>query len=132
MKALAGLLCLLLAGCSTQQPSSPSPSPSANVVFVCSPTDFHCSDFSEAGILTAVAGLGYPVKTVTIGLTAHSCPVPEAFLPETAPPCLPPYSAYVSFVGTDKIAQVELGDRPDGSGVYVVLGFAPNDSSPAP
>jgi hypothetical protein len=29
----------------------------------------------------------------------------------------------VSFVGTDKVAQVELGDTAEGSGVYVVLGF---------
>ena len=124
MKAIAGLLCVLLAGCVAPQLSVSTPSPSASVVFVCSP-DFPCSEFSEARVLSAVAGLGYPVKTITIGLLARSCPVPPA------PPCLHPYGAHVSFVGTDKVAELELGDTPEGSGPYVVLGFdvEPADSS---
>jgi hypothetical protein len=113
LKALAGLLCVLLAGCATPQSSSPSPSPSASITFTCDP--IYCSDVPkggvlEGGVLTAVAGLGYPVKTVTIGVFNYSCGVPD--LSGTAPPCpattiLP--TAYVSFVGTDKIATVKVG-----------------------
>jgi len=124
MKAIVGLLCVLLAGCAVPELSSSSPSPTTSVVFVCAP-ELPCSDFSEARVLTAVAGLGYPVKTITIELLARSCPVPPA------PPCLHPYGARVSFVGTDKVAELELGDTPEGSGPYVVLGFdvEPADSS---
>jgi hypothetical protein len=109
MKALAGLLCVLLAGCVTPQGSSPGPSPSVSITFACSP--IYCSDVIKGAVLTAVAGLGYPVKTVTIGVFGFSCGVPPN-PPETAPPCpattiLP--TAYVSFVGTDKIATVKVG-----------------------
>jgi hypothetical protein len=127
MKALAGLLCVLLAGCATPQSSSPSPSPSASITFECSP--ILCSDVSrgavlEGAVLTAVAGLGYPVKTVTIGVFNYSCGVPNP--PETAPPCpaatiLP--TAYVSFVGTDKIATVEIGTVTGGPGIDSVVSF---------
>lgn len=128
MKALAGLLCVLLAGCATPQPSSPSPSPSASITFECSP--ILCSDVAkgavlEGDVLTAVAGLGYPVKTVTIGVFGFSCGVPPN-PPETAPPCpattiLP--TAYVSFVGTDKIATVKIGTVTGGPGIDSVVSF---------
>jgi hypothetical protein len=127
MKALAGLLCVLLAGCATPQSSSPSPSPSASITFECSPALFDCSDISTGAVLTAVAGLGYPVKTVTIGVLARDCGVPMD--PGTAPPCPRLPAAYVSFVGTDKIAEVELGNVPGGPGIYSVLGFGPAGSS---
>jgi len=130
MKALAGLLCVLLAGCAAPQLSSPSPSPSVSITFDCSPKYFACSDISEAGILTAVANLGYPVKAITIGFVAKECGVWQP--PDTAPPCQHPNAAYVSFVGTDKIAEIVLGDTSDASGVYYILDFAANDSSPAP
>jgi hypothetical protein len=137
MKALAGLLCVLLAGCATPQSSSPSPSPSAGITFECSP--ILCSDVAkgavlEGGVLAAVAGLGYPVKTVTIGVYGYSCGVPPD-PPETAPPCpattiLP--TAYVSFVGTDKIATVKVGTATGGPGIdsVVLLEVLPGDSSP--
>jgi hypothetical protein len=127
LKALAGLLCVLLAGCATPQSSSPSPSPSASITFTCDP--IYCSDVPkggvlEGGVLTAVAGLGYPVKTVTIGVFNYSCGVPD--LSGTAPPCpaatiLP--TAYVSFVGTDKIAVVKVGTVPGGPGIDSVVSF---------
>jgi len=107
MKALAGLLCVLLAGCVTVQSS-------ASITFDCSPVV--CSDVSkgadlEGRVLAAVAGLGYPVKTVTIGVFGFSCGVPPD-PPDTPPPCpattIPP-TAYVTFVGTDKIATVKVG-----------------------
>ena len=103
------MLCVLLAGCATPQGSSPGPSPSVSITFACSP--IYCSDVIKGAVLTAVAGLGYPVKTVTIGVFGFSCGVPPN-PPETAPPCpattiLP--TAYVSFVGTDKIATVKVG-----------------------
>ena len=125
MKALAGLLCVLLAGCVTPQGSSPGPSPSVSITFACSP--IYCSDVIKGAVLTAVAGLGYPVKTVTIGVLARDCGVPMD--PGTAPPCPRLPAAYVSFVGTDKIAEVELGNVPGGPGIYSVLGFGPAGSS---
>ena len=127
MKALGGLLCVLLASCATPQPSSPSPSPSASITFECSPIYFECSAISEGAVLTAVAGLGYQVKTVTIGVLARDCGV--AIPPETARPCPRLPEAYVSFVGTDKIAKVELGNVPGGPGIYSVFSFGPAGSS---
>jgi hypothetical protein len=103
MKAVTGLLCLLLAGCATRQP----PSPDASITFDCAPV--YCS-VSEADILSAVAGIGYPVKGITIiASLPYDCPVPEDGV--TFPPCPPtddPPIAYVAFVGTDKIAQVAI------------------------
>src|SRR5689334_8789769 len=110
MKALAGMLCVLLAACATSQSSVPSPIPSASIAFECSPIYFRCSEISEGAVLTAVAGLGYPVKTVTIGALARDCGV--VIPPETPRPCPGLPEAYVSFVGTDKIAKVELGNVP--------------------
>ena len=130
MKALAGLLCVLLAGCVAAQPSSSSPSPSPSVAFVCSPVYFDCSDISPGAVLAAVVGLGYPAKIITIGVLARDCGVPVP--PETDRPCPRLPAAYVSFEGTDKIAEVELGNVPGGPGTYSVLGFEANDSSPAP
>jgi len=130
MKALAGLLCVLLAGCVAAQPSSSSSSPSASVAFVCSPASFDCSAISPGAVLAAVAGLGYPAKTITIGVLARDCGVPMP--PETDRPCPTLPAAYVSFEGTNKIAWVELGNVPGGPTTYSVLGFEPNDSSPAP
>ena len=120
------LLCLLLAGCATPPPSSPS----ASITFVCSSIYFDCSGISKGAILIAVAGLGYPVKTISIGLLARDCGVPIP--PETDRPCPGLPAAYVSFEGTDKIAEVELGNVPGGPTTYSVLSFEPNDSSPAP
>jgi hypothetical protein len=113
MKALAGLLCVLLAGCATAQPSSPSPAPSASINFVCGQDTSYCSDIPPAGvveraILSAVAGVGYPVKTVTFSYMTASCPVPPA------PPCLATPAAYVSFVGTDETAEVQIGTNGSG------------------
>lgn len=136
MKALAGLLCVLLAGCVAPQSSSPSASPSSSITFWCDPT--YCSDVAkgavlEGGVLTAVAGLGYPVQSVSIGVLNLSCGVPDP--PGTAPPCPPPGTlpkAYVNFVGTNTIAVVELGKVTGGPGTYSVVSvdFLPGDSSP--
>ena len=113
MKALAGLLCLLLAGCVTPASSSPSPTPSASITFVCGQDTTYCSGIPAGGvleraILTAVAGVGYPVKTVTFSYMARSCPVPPA------PPCLAAPGAYVSFVGSDLTAEVQIGTEGGG------------------
>lgn len=119
MKAIAGLLCLLLAGCATPQPSSPSPAPSASITFVCGQDTSYCSDIPPGGvleraILTAVAGVGYPVKTVTFSYLARSCPVPPA------PPCLAEPGAYVNFVGSDLTAEVRIGTEGGGPAVDAV------------
>jgi hypothetical protein len=113
MKVLGGLLCLLLAGCATPQPSSPSPAPGASITFVCGQDVSYCSDIHPGGvlegaILTAVAGVGYPVKTVTFAYMARSCPIPPA------PPCLAAPAAYVGFVGTDETAEVQIGTEGGG------------------
>jgi hypothetical protein len=125
MKALAGLLCILLAGCATPQSSSPSPSLGASITFDCS--QIYCSDAIKAAVLTAVAGVGYPVKTVSFGYLTRSCPVPPA------PPCLYTPGAYVTFVGTDKMAELRVGTAgggPEVASVVVVDIVVPGDSSP--
>jgi len=58
-----------------------------------------------------VAGVGYPVKTVTFSYMARSCPVPPA------PPCLAAPGAYVSFVGTDETAEVQIGTEGGGPAI---------------
>jgi hypothetical protein len=62
-----------------------------------------------------VAGLGYPVKTVTIGPFGFNCggPFPSGTYacPLAAGP-LP--TAYVTFVGTDKVAALEIGTQRGG------------------
>ena len=124
MKALAGLLCVLLAGCAAPQASSSSPSPSASITFQCRP--IYCPDVAkgavlEGAVLEAVAGFGYPVKTVLIEVLGYSCGVPDAS--GIAPPCPDPRilpRAYVSFVGTDQTAIVELGKTTGGPGIYTV------------
>lgn len=103
MKAVTVVLCVLLAACATRQP----PSPDASITFDCAP--IYCS-VSEGDILSAVAGIGYPVTSITIVASLpYDCPVPEDGV--TFPPCPPtddPPIAYVAFVGTDKIAQVAI------------------------
>ncbi len=124
MKALAGLPCVLLAGCATAQSSSLSPTPNASITFDCRP--IYCPDIAkgavlEDAVLAAVAGLAYPVKTVTIAVLGYSCGVPDAS--GIAPPCPDPSilpRAYVSFVGTDRTAIVELGKVTGGPGTYSV------------
>jgi len=128
MKALAGLLCVLLAGCVAAQPSSSTSPPSASITVVCEVT--YCLDVPEGGViqaavLRAVAGVGYPVKIVSFGYLARSCPVPPA------PPCLFTPSASVRFVGTDETAEVQLGiagGRPEVDAV-VLFGVFPGDSA---
>jgi hypothetical protein len=93
--------------------SSLSRSPSASITFVCAPDISYCSDIPPGGvlegaILTAVAGVGYPVKTVSFTFMARSCPVPPA------PPCLFTPAASVSFVGTGEIAEVIIGTAGGG------------------
>jgi hypothetical protein len=111
--ALTVTACLLLsaclAGCGTTQQATPSPSSSPSGTFVCQSDDY-CTELSKAAVLAAVADLGYPIKTVTIGIYGLSCGAPfpsgTALCPLATDP-LP--TAYVAFVGTDKIAAVEIG-----------------------
>jgi hypothetical protein len=98
------------------------PIPSASITFECSP--IYCSDVSKGAVpkgavLTAVAGLGYPVKTVTIGLFNQSCGVP----PAPCPPADTLPTAWVSFAGTDKIAIVKIGTVTGGPGIDSVVSF---------
>lgn len=128
MKSLAVLLCVLLAGCATTQPASSY----ASISFNCAPAVFDCSGSSEGAILMAVVGLGYPVRTITIAPSSgYDCAVPPPA--ETAPQCLPPASdlptAYVTFVGTDKIAHVQIRTGPLSIFGDAVVSF---DIPPAP
>ena len=88
-----------------------------------------CSDAAkgavlEAAVLAAVAGLGYPVKDVTIFVPNLSCGVPDAS--GIAPPCPLPGTlptGYVSFVGTDKTAVVKIGTVTGGPEPDAVVSF---------
>ena len=136
MKALAGLLCVLLTGCVTAQSSAPSPTPNASITFDCRP--IYCPNVAqgavlEDSVLTAVAGLGYPVKSVTIGVFGYSCAVPDA-PGDSPPPCPDPRAlprAAVSFVGTNENAVVELANVTGEPGMHSVgsVEVYPGDSS---
>jgi hypothetical protein len=65
-----------------------------------------CDDDTKAVVLTAVAGLGYPVKDVSICQFRLSCNPPPVDRTCPMPGLLA--TAYVSFVGTDKIAILNM------------------------
>ena len=120
--AVAALvLACLLAGC--QAAATGSPSFTVDVTFNCqSPDD--CLASSKQAVLDAVTDLGYRVTSVTIGIYGLSCGAPfpsaEASCPlETDP--LP--TAYVAFVGTDKVAAVQVGTVTGGPGTDSVVAF---------
>jgi hypothetical protein len=93
-----------------------------------SPAPDYCSPAAENAILRAVAFLGYPVRAVTVAAFTFACGGPfaaEAVLCPAVTMMLP--GGYVSFVGTDKIAAVELGTERGGSilGATVVVAEVP-------
>ena len=99
-----------------------TPSPTSVIDFVC--PAFYCSDDSKVAVLTAVASLGYPVKTVTIGLFGLSCGAPFPSRTAACPVATDPLpTAYVSFVSTDKVAAVEVGTVTGGRGIDTVVAF---------
>jgi hypothetical protein len=137
MKILAAvLLCALVAGCAAPVPSptaalspQPVPSPTASLVpatpqpssspaiaLTClglelgaqSPAQpFDCQP-EEAAVLLAVARLGFPVRSITIGLFDFRCGGPFPTGVRSCPAMLAPTggAAYVTFVGTPKVAAV--------------------------
>jgi hypothetical protein len=133
-----GLLSLALVACASPVVTAPvspavttaptasaslSPSPSATVTFICppdpSPTPIpeefvglpsrFCSA-EEVAVLTAVAPLGYTVRTITVVPGGFPCGIP--FL--TGPTACPfdvvhiRNAAYVIFAGTDRVAALTL------------------------
>lgn len=130
MKTLAAvLLCVLVGACASAVPTptrtivpTPNPSPSSAIAFVCPP--IYCSDDSKGAVLKAVAGLAYPVKTVTIGLFGLSCGEPFPSRTASCPLATDPLpTAYVTFVGTDRVAAVEIGTVIGGRGVDRLVAF---------
>ncbi len=123
MKSLAALLGVLVVGCATPAPpptSGPSPSPSASVTFDCPP--IYCTPASKDAILKAVAGLGYPVESVTVGLIGATCGAPFPSSTIACPLATDPLpTAYVTFVGTNEVAAVEVGTIVGG--IDQVLAF---------
>lgn len=143
MKTLiAALLCLLVTGCATPLPSAtraPSaqplatptpflvpprlpPSPSPAIAVTCLGLDlgaqspaqpFDCQP-EEAAVLLAVARLGFPVRTITIGLFDFRCGGPFPTGVRSCPAMLAPTggAAYVMFVGTPKVAAVTFTVAP--------------------
>jgi hypothetical protein len=132
------LLCALLAGCAAPVPSPttspsvpPAPSPTASlapaprspvsspaIALTClglepvAPSPAHALDCQpeEAAVLLSVARLGYPVRGVTIGLFDFGCGGPFATGVRACPAELAPSggAAYVTFIGTQKVAAVTL------------------------
>jgi hypothetical protein len=107
---------------------TPTPSPSPSIVFRCipmilpgfgvtpAPPPAYCLPSSETAVLGAVAFLGYPVESVSLGPFDFNCGGPFAIGVRSCPAyaaTLP--SAYVSFVGTDKVAAVQIGTQRGGS-----------------
>jgi hypothetical protein len=81
-----------------------------------SPPPAYCSDLVEAAVLRAVVSLGYHVKAVTIQPFGFMCggPFPSGvYSCPLAADSLP--TAYVTFVGTDKVAALEIGTQRGGS-----------------
>ena len=113
MKVLAGLLWVLLAGCAAPQPSPPVPSQNAGITFDCPNPNggqpVMCDDDTKAVVLTAVAGLGYPVRDVSICAFRLNCNPPPIDRTCPVPGLLT--TAYVSFMGTDKIAILNMQDH---------------------
>jgi len=86
------------------------------------PPPAYCSPSSENAVLRAVAFLGHPVKAVTIGPFIFTCGGPFATGTRSCPAVaitLP--AAYVSFVGTDEVAAVEIGTQRGGSGTAATV-----------
>jgi hypothetical protein len=92
----------------------------------------------EAAVLAAVADLGYPVESINILSGGFPCGVPFPALPYAAPaPACPPDpehgpTAYVSFVGTEKVAALTFAYHADASLVANVVAFQVPPSGPAP
>lgn len=122
-RARIALIIVLVAACAAPRPSPPSPTTAAGITWDCQSSDY-CSEASKAGLLAAVASLGYPVKMVRIGILGLSCGAP--FPPSVASCPLstdPLPTAYVAFVGTDKIAAVQVGTITGGPGADSVAAF---------
>jgi hypothetical protein len=121
--AIVGLLCLVLAACVPSQPSPSSPTSSAGITFDCQSADY-CSAASKQALLASVADLGYPVRAVMIGIYGLNCGAPfrssVALCPLSTDP-LP--TAYVTFIGTDKVAAVQVGTVTGGPGTDSVAAF---------
>ncbi len=91
----------------------------------------------EAAVLTAVASLGYPVATVDISPYGFPCGTPfwgnpPASIAPGCPVALDGPTAYVTFLGTDKVAALLFTSKPDGSIVASVVGFRVPSSGPMP
>jgi len=122
-KARIALVSVLVAACAAPQPSSPSPTPTASITFDCQSSDY-CSEASKLDLLTVVASVGYPVRTVTIGILGLSCGAPFPSGTAVCPLATDPLPiAYVAFVGTDKIAAVEIGTVTGGPGIDRLVAF---------
>lgn len=76
-------------------------------------------------MLEAVARLGYPARRVAVGLFDFLCGGPFATGPRSCPAMPMPYggAAYVTFVGTPKVAAVTFTDPDDPPLTATVLVF---------
>ena len=134
---VAALAVVVAAGCAAPSPSistdrpspttfatvAPSPSSGNSVVFECVSADY-CADPSKKALLAAVAGLGYTVKSVSIGPWDLSCGGPFPSGVYSCPLATDPLpTAYVTFADTDKVAVVEVGTVLGGPGVDSVVAF---------
>ena len=123
---------------STQTLTAASPTPVATLVFLCpagdprgpTPPPGGCSA-EERAALAAVIPLGYPVARIEIVPNGWPCGIP--FSPPVA--CLALLrgpAAYVTFVGTDKVAALTFTTRPDGSLAAAIAAFETPRPTPTP
>jgi len=109
---------------------SPSPSSGSAIELTClgpaGPTasSFASCDAEEAAVLKAVGRLGYPPRRVAVGFFDFGCGGPFATGPRSCPVMQVPSggAAYVSFVGTSKVAAVTfpaVDDLPITASVWV-------------
>lgn len=160
--AAVGTMFLLVTACAsptvpTSTPGTPMPSatitqttaPSSSVTPSVTPTpvppsvEVKCSDgdhalgtcsLLEQAALAAVAGLGFPIKTLDISPLGWPCgvPFPGSMFEPACPVALNGPTAYATFLGTDKVAALTFSRKTNEPVKATVIAFQVPPTGPAP